>query len=166
VTKIIKRNQLQKRINRKALTQAFVGNLIGYFGTKSQAPSICASQYNNAHWCASYLTKEGDKLRTYYCKTRICYICNAIRMAMLINGYRPQLEPLINGNRLYFVTLTQPTCYWTQTELRLNEMVNWWRKTIHGKSGRKKKSLRGIRKIESTINYIRGHVHWNARGLL
>lgn len=160
MTKIIKRNQLQKRINRKALTQAFVGNLIGYFGTKSQVPSICASQYNNAHWCASYLTKEGDKLRTYYCKTRICYICNAIRMAMLINGYNPQLELLINVGNLYFVTLTQPTCCWIKTKQRLNEMVYWWRKTIDGARRRCGIGIfKGIRKIESTINYLKGHVH-------
>jgi len=159
MSKILKRNQLQKRINRKALTQAFVGNLIGYFGTKSLAPSICAGQYNNAHWCASYLTKEGDKLRTCYCKTRICYICNAIRMAVLINGYNSQLAPLINADKLYFVTLTQPTCHWIRTKQRLNKMIHWWRKTIHGKIGRKRELFRGIRKIESTINYVKGHVH-------
>jgi len=157
--KIVKRNQLQKRINRKALTQAFVGNLIGYFGTKSQAPSICANQYNNAHWCASYLTKENDKLRTHYCKTRLCYICNAIRMAMLINGYGPQLEPLIKVNRLYFVTLTQPTCCWTETKVRLDDMSSWWGLIRNLRNKLNLRIFKGIRKVESTINYPKGHVH-------
>jgi len=161
MTKIIKYSQIQKRIRRKANTQAFVANLIGHYGIKSNSPSTVANQYNKAHWCADLMIKHEDRLRTGYCKTRMCYICNAIRQANLINGYKAQLQPLIDKQQLYFVTLTQPTCHYLDAKKRIEEMGIWWRLTSQWKAKINRPKSVGIRKVEGTINYDNEHLHFH-----
>jgi len=158
---ISKYSQLQKRIRKKANTQAFVSNLIGYYGTESANLSSVATHYNKAHWCADLMIRHEDKLRSSYCKTRMCYICNAIRQANLINGYKHQLKSCIERRRLYFVTLTQPTCHYSDAKERINEMARWWRLNSQWRSKLNFAKPRGIRKIEGTINYDNEHLHFH-----
>jgi len=161
MTKIIKYSQIQKRIRRKATTQAFVANLIGHHGTKSNNPSTVATHYNKAHWCANLMIKHEDKLRTGYCKTRMCYICNAIRQANLINGYKAQLQPLIDKKQLYFITLTQPTCHYLDAKKRIEEMGTWWGRTQNLRAKKRHLKSAGIRKVEGTINHDNEHLHFH-----
>ena len=89
----------QKRAKRKAYTHSILFQLID---TKSEL--------NKSYWqtyhCSNVLKQEGKKVTSRYCNQRWCFVCNSIRTANFINGYKSVLE---NFEEPMFVTLTAPT---------------------------------------------------------
>ena len=97
--------------------------------------------------CSSMLIQEGQKITSKYCNARWCNVCNRIRTAKLINGYRKALEGF---SEPYFVTLTIPN----PTGENLPESIKTMFKTIQliVRSRRRITPFNGIRKLECTYN--------------
>lgn len=105
--------------------------------------------YQHSMYCADVLTpnKQQNKLTAKYCKNRWCPLCSSIRIAMLINGYGPQLKGL---NEPYFVTLTAPTVPAEELPERIEQFGKSFRQIVTNHRARKM-GMKGIRKAECTV---------------
>lgn len=117
--------------------------------------------YWNSYYCNQSLTQDGNKITGRYCNNRWCSVCNRIRTAKLIIGYKNPLSELEDKQ---FVTLTLPNC--TEEELRptidfMNKTVKTIQDTIKQRHHRKKQDwqLVGIRKLECTYNFKTNTYH-------
>jgi hypothetical protein len=141
---------LKKRARSKYFTQGFVRPLL-------ELDSPLNKQYKRAYNCAEVVRVESGKTRTHYCNSRVCNVCNRIRTAKAINGYKPHFE---KGEPSVFITLTAPTVEAKEAnELRqaMRQRVNAWnniRKLIIERMGL---PIQGITKRE--ITYTKGKYH-------
>jgi len=141
---------LVKRARSKYYTQAILCELVHNKELKLH------KQYSRAYHCAKVIIQEGDVLRSRYCNSRSCNVCNRIRTAKLMNGY---VIPLRELGELYFTTLTIPNV--PESELR-NATINLLKTTtlvirnVREKQGYK---ISGIRKLECTTNEKRDDYH-------
>lgn len=104
--------------------------------------------YDNTFHCNTVKQYDGEKMKSTYCKNRWCYTCNRIRTAININNYLPQIS---NFEKVYFVTLTRPTCTIEELHEQIKRMENCWRQ-IYKYSHKKGIRLIGIRKMECTLS--------------
>ena len=74
-------------------------------------------------------------------------MCSSIRIAMLIEGYAPQLKQL---NEPYFVTLTAPTVPAEELPVRIELFRKSFRQIVDNYRARKM-GMKGIRKAECTV---------------
>ena len=149
-----------KQIRRKALTQAFLSSFWSLIRL-GKLKSKCIRQYRNAYYCSCVKLVRDNKLTSAgLCKTRMCQGCNAIRSANLINGYSSQLNSYLEKGQLYFLTLTQPTCHYTSSVARLNDLMRWWRLSMNLRAVHGEEKMVGLRKLEATVR-PNGHVHWH-----
>jgi len=100
--------------------------------------------------CATTALRNGKKL-TYdrYCNSRICFRCNKIRTAKLIDGYTEAFEQMKDP---YSVTLTDVNVkgsYLSKEIEAYNSDFLKFRRNYKKKTG---KSVSGIRKLEITYN--------------
>lgn len=112
------------------------------------------SYYNSFH-CASLLQQKDNKLIGKYCNNRWCLVCNRIRTAKLINGYRKPLSELPDP---YFVTLTVPNVPDHELRTTIKNLIHTFRK-IKDTFRKRQTPIRGIRKIECTYNAQRNDYH-------
>lgn len=134
---------LQKKAKKKYLSKGIAYHL--YYETDSSLKK----SYQNSMYCADVLApnKTQTKLTAKYCKNRWCPLCSSIRIAMLINGYAPQLKEL---SEPYFVTLTAPTVPAELLPERIKEFGKAFRQITKSYLSRKM-GMKGIRKAECTI---------------
>lgn len=135
------KEKLQKRAKRKSITDALVYRLVNIDSPLNKA-------YWNTYHCSSTITQEGNKIKTTYCKNRWCNVCNSIRTAQLILGYR---DPLMNLNDPHFVTLTLRSISGrklSQTITDMQNSLNRIRKRLHKRGT----PVKGIRKLECNYN--------------
>lgn len=91
------------------------------------------------------LTPNGEgRLTAHYCKNRWCPVCQSIRIAVLINGYKPQLEKFKDP---WFVTLTRPTVTAEQLPWQIKHMAKCFRQI---KNRKRMRSVPGLKKAECT----------------
>ena len=135
---------LQKKAKKKYLSKGIAYHL--YYRADD---SPLHKAYQNSMYCADVLTpnKTQTKLTAKYCKNRWCPLCSSIRIAMLINGYGPQLKEL---DEPYFVTLTAPTVSAEELPARIEEFGKAFRQIVNNKRARKM-GMKGIRKAECTV---------------
>ena len=135
--------RLQKKAKKKYLSLGIAYHL--YYETDSPL----RKSYQHSMYCADVLTpnKQQNKLTAKYCKNRWCPLCSSIRIAMLINGYGPQLKGL---NEPYFVTLTAPTVPAEELPDRIALFGKSFIQIVNSHRGRKIK-MKGIRKAECTV---------------
>lgn len=135
--------RLQKKAKKKYLSLGIAYHL--YYETDSPL----RKSYQHSMYCADVLTpnKQQNKLTAKYCKNRWCPLCSSIRIAMLINGYGPQLKGL---NEPYFVTLTAPTVPAEELPDRIALFGKSFIQIVNSHRGRKMK-MKGIRKAECTV---------------
>lgn len=135
--------RLQKKAKKKYLSLGIAYHL--YYETDSPL----RKSYQHSMYCADVLTpnKQQNKLTAKYCKNRWCPLCSSIRIAMLINGYGPQLKGL---NEPYFVTLTAPTVPAEELPARIELFRKSFRQIVDNYSARKM-GMKGIRKAECTV---------------
>lgn len=150
--------KLQKRAKKKTITKIQMGSLM-------KLGSPLASKYALTYgFCAEQLLHEGQKTTSRYCGYRWCPVCNAIRTAKLINGYR---SAFLKFGNPYLVTLTAPSVH---ISLLSNELARYeatWsaiRKYYRTLKNRDQVSFGfdGIRKLEVTPrpgNYSHPHFH-------
>lgn len=113
--------------------------------------------YINTLACAKNLVvDENGKAHSKYCKNRWCPLCQSIRIAKLIDGYKSQLEQY---PELYFVTLTRPTVPADGLKEQREKMYSAFTKIRTSKVFRKN-DFSGIRKAECTIR-PNGHYHFH-----
>ena len=139
---------LRKRARSKWYTQAIVGRLL-FLG------SDLHKYYQRAFYCNSILIQEGKAIRSTYCDTRTCNICNRIRTANLMNGYLPQFE----GRHIEFVTLTLPNVEGKDLRFTIEWIIKESANMIRLFRERRGIEINGIRKIEVTYNAITDTYH-------
>ena len=134
---------LQKKAKKKYLSKGIAYHL--YYETDSPL----RKSYQNSIYCADVLApnKTQTKLTSKYCKNRWCPLCSSIRIAMLINGYGPQLKEL---KEPYFVTLTAPTVPAEELPARIELFRKSFRQIVDNYRARKM-GMKGIRKAECTV---------------
>jgi hypothetical protein len=117
--------------------------------------------YRNTVYCAQNLLQQGQKITGNYCNNRWCPVCNRIRTAKLINGYKLPLSKL---NDKYFVTLTLPNCKAEELRPTIDSMLlvcKAIQEFFKRRNQRDKQDwqLVGIRKLECTYNHISDSFH-------
>ena len=150
------RETLAKRAKAKYFTQAVTKKL-------AMLNSPLKKSYNNTYFgCSNLLLQTGEKIITKYCNNRWCLVCNRIRTAKLICGYKETLQALKD---LQFVTLTIRNVKKEMLRITIEDMqrnFSTMLKTLNRKQQRVnnvKKTLKGLRKIEVTFNAIRNDYH-------
>lgn len=104
--------------------------------------------YLNTLACAKTLVVDAEgRAHSKYCKNRWCPLCQSIRIAKLIDGYKGQLEQY---PELYFVTLTRPTVPAEQLKEQREKMMHAFTRIRMSTYFRKNK-FSGLRKAECTI---------------
>jgi len=140
---------LQKRAKAKYLTNAYTIQL-----AKLKTP-LQKSYNNTIYGCSNLLEQTDNKIKGHYCKNRWCIVCNRIRTAQLINGYKAVLE---NLPERYFVTLTVPNVKAEILRSTIKEMTQTFQ-NVRKCLQKKKIYIKGLRKLECTYNAIRGDFH-------
>lgn len=113
--------------------------------------------YINTLACAKHLVvDENGKAHSKYCKNRWCPLCQSIRIAKLIDGYKSQLEQY---PELYFVTLTRPTVPAEGLKEQREKMYHAFSRIRQSTFFRRGK-FSGLRKAECTIR-PNGHYHFH-----
>lgn len=147
---------LKKRANSKCITNGILNALI-------TLDSPFKKKYEQALNCASVIQLKNGKLTSKYCNQRFCLVCNRIRTAKLINGYKLEFE---NIKDKYFVTLTIPNCkgfYLKQNIEIINKTFREIYKEIKNANRylkqNEKYELKGIKKIEVTYNDKKNDFH-------
>lgn len=146
--KVHGKDVLRKRARAKYLTNSIVNEL-------RKIPSPLHKSYLNTYFCASTITQIGKKLTAHYCGNRVCKICNRIRTAKLINGYKPILDELPDK---WFITLTLPNVKEDILAGTIFLMIDTIAKLIKRLQKRGYK-IKGIRKLECTYNAYRNDFH-------
>jgi plasmid rolling circle replication initiator protein Rep len=143
------KNSLSKRARAKFITNAYTYRLSGLNSPLKK--SYQGTYYN----CATVLEQKDDKITGHYCNNRWCIVCNRIRTAKMIIGYKPQLDELQDK---YFVTLTIPNVTGSDLRQVIKQMIKAFihiKKTYHNQH----KSIIGLRKLECTYNDSLNNYH-------
>lgn len=131
---------LQKKARRKGLTMALAGQLARVKN------SPLNKSYVNSLFCSEVMLQDGNKLSSKHCKSRWCLVCNSIRTAKLIFGYKDILENMANP---MFITLTLKSVKDEDLRKTIDKMQAVFRNIQHNVLRKKYKiRLDGIRKIE------------------
>lgn len=144
------KNQPLQKLKKRALSKYISNNLALKL---KDCKSDLEKSYFRTYGCASVLLQKDNKLTGKYCNNRWCLVCNRIRTAKLIKGYRNPLEELEDS---YFITLTTPNV--TADDLRghIKYMISVFKK-IKDTARKAGKPIKGIRKIECTYNQSRNN---------
>ncbi len=141
-----------KKLRKRARAKYFNNVLAVKLGN---LPSPLKDKYWDTYYCSSQVTKEGDQVRSFFCKHRHCLICNRIRTAQLIHRYLPTIR---TWPHKVFLTLTVKN----PPAEKLVDTMEWMHqaftqiKDSERKAGRK---LIGIRKYETTYNRRENSYH-------
>lgn len=153
------RETLRKRAKAKFFTNALTKQL-------ATLKSPLQKSYNNTIFgCSNVLVQNGEKITGKYCNNRWCLVCNRIRTAKLICGYKETLQNLPD---LQFLTLTIPSVPAETLKETLENMAKTFNtilKTLNRKYKRSGSSetLKGLRKIECTVKVANkmNHPHFH-----
>jgi hypothetical protein len=108
--------------------------------------------YLRAQECSNLLKQEQNFLKSTYCKTRNCIICNNIRTAQFINRFE---KPISDLGKTHFTTVSPKNVTWQELEKTIQIMLDAFAKI--------KQSIKlhytiidnpfsGIRRLEITYN--------------
>lgn len=132
---------------KKARKKYFSYGLAVNLANLSPRPKLFHS-YLNTLACAKTLVVDANgRAHSKYCKNRWCPLCQSIRIAKLIDGYKGQLEQY---PELYFVTLTRPTVPAEQLKEQREKMLSAFTKIRKCRVFVRNK-WSGLRKAECTI---------------
>jgi len=138
----------QKRARAKAISDQILYQLI-------DLDSPLHKSYWNAWHCSRTILQDGSELKTQYCNQRFCLVCNRIRTAKLVNGYREAIDQMQNP---YFITLTVRNVKGNQLKAEIKAMQKTFRRILDVMRYRNR-PLVGIRKVEVTYNPERKDYH-------
>lgn len=141
---IIPNNDISKKNLSKKAQKKYLSYGIALLLESTKSP--LKKSYTNTKFCNNMLYEHEGKLIGHYCKNRWCLVCNGIKIAHLINSYKPELSKLKNP---YFVTLTCKTIPKEELKERISGMTDEFVK-IKELSRQLKMKLIGLRKLECT----------------
>jgi hypothetical protein len=144
--------ELYKRAKSKWWTQKIVSPLV--YHAKKLGDEKMRKYYQRALFCSHQITQTDKRLKTQYCNTRVCLICNKIRTAKLINGYVQQLFYKIkpeSDTKLSFVTLTLPNVRQENLTSTIVSITKTLSKILASLRKTKGLKVNGIRSLECTI---------------
>jgi len=136
------RDSLKKRAKCKYAQKDLLRHLI-----KLNSPY--ADKYDDTLQCSSTLIQNGDQLTSRYCNHRWCRICNRIRTAKLMKGYKNALDAMVDP---YFVTLTIRNVKIENLRSSIKDMIATIRKIQDLRRKKEIPLMQCIRKIECTYN--------------
>ena len=146
----------KKKALKKARKKYFSFGLAVNLANKNPESPLKDS-YRHTTLCANRLTVDDKgKAHSMYCKNRWCPLCQSIRIAKLIRGYKEQLQQY---PELYFVTLTRPTVPAEGLKEQRTKMMKSFT-SIRNSFFFRKNNFSGIRKAECTIR-PNGHYHFH-----
>lgn len=152
-----KNNQTPKQKGlKKARKKYFSYGLAINLAHKNPESSLYHSYVNTLACAENLVVDENGKAHTKYCKNRWCPLCQSIRIAKLIEGYKSQLEQY---PELYFVTLTRPTVPAEGLKEQREKMMKTFTSIRNSRMFRNN-DFSGIRKAECTIR-PNGHYHFH-----
>lgn len=133
---------LQKRARAKAFTYSYLFDLIDL-----------KSSLNKSYWltyrCSSVILQDDNKISSRYCNQRWCLVCNRIRTAKIINGYKSEIDKFSDP---HFLTLTIPNVKAKDLPTAIVSM----NKTIRDITKNAKKTyntrIKALKKYECTYN--------------
>ncbi len=133
---------LQKRARAKAFTYSYLFDLIDL-----------KSSLNKSYWltyrCSSVILQDDNKISSRYCNQRWCLVCNRIRTAKIINGYKSEIDKFSDP---HFLTLTIPNVSAKDLPTAIVSM----NKTIRDITKNAKKTyntrIKALKKYECTYN--------------
>lgn len=111
--------------------------------------------YFNTFYCCDNLIQTGKKITGKYCNNRWCLVCNRIRTAKLINGYKNVLQELPDKR---FVTLSRPNVKASDLREEIQYLLLVITK-IRKSLTYRKTPIVGIRKLECTYNPVTNTYH-------
>lgn len=146
----------KKKALKKARKKYFSYGLAVNLANKNPESPLKDS-YLHTTLCAEQLeVDENGKAHSKYCKNRWCPLCQSIRIAKLIRGYKNQLEQY---PELYFVTLTRPTVPAEGLKAQREKMMKSFT-SIRNSFFFRRGKFSGLRKAECTIRPD-GHYHFH-----
>lgn len=137
----------KKAALKKARKKYFSYGLAVNLANLSPRPKLFHSYLNTLACAKTLVVDEQGIAHSKYCKNRWCPLCQSIRIAKLIDGYKGQLEQY---PELYFVTLTRPTVPAEGLKEQREKMMHAFTAIRNSKHFRKNK-WSGLRKAECTI---------------
>lgn len=132
-------------VDKKRARKKYTGLAISRNLMRENPDSPLFKSYERSTHCMETLTPNGEgRLTAHYCKNRWCPVCQSIRIAVLINGYKPQLEKFKDP---WFVTLTRPTVTAEKLPWQIKHMAKCFRQI---KNRKRMRSVPGLKKAECT----------------
>lgn len=146
---------LKKRAQSKYYGRKFVLRLI-------DIESALQKRYWDTFYCNEALEQEGKKLFAHYCGNRWCLICNRIRTAKLINGYKPQIDQFKEPIYMVLTVKNVPAAI-LNLRYKIIEMNKKFRQIVDLIRKRDGLYVEGVRTIEVTYNQKTKefHPHFN-----
>ena len=136
------KESLQKRARAKAFTYSYLFDLI-------DLKSGLAKGYWQTYHCSSVILQDGNKINSRFCNQRWCLICNRIRTAKVINGYKESIEKFSDA---HFLTLTIPNVKGSELVTAINSMNKAIRDITKNAKKTYKLQIKALKKYECTHN--------------
>jgi len=143
-----------KEVLKKRARSKFISNNLALKLADLNSP--LRQSYFNTYHCCETLEQVEQKIVGRYCKNRWCLVCNRIRTANQINGYRKPLQDLPDKR---FLTLTIPNVSEKELPKAIEEMRDTFVLINRHIREKRKISFAGIRKLEVTYNSERNDYH-------
>jgi len=142
----------EKRQRKKSLTHLILSELLPFQSSRMQA------QYQRAWTCGDRVEQCEGKLRTHYCKTKVCLVCNGIRTAMLIDAYTPILA---SWSDPVLVTLTVPNVHLDKLRSTVDGMTDQFKLTAKQlrRAGMDVQAVRVIEVTGKRVDSVHPHFH-------
>jgi hypothetical protein len=148
---------LTKRARSKWYTKAISGRLMYQYPELERSPNDSMFfYYRRAFFCNEQLTQEGKKIKSKFCDTRVCHICNRIRTAKMMSGYISQFRKF---DYLEFVTLSIRCVNRKALRAAFRHMRKSVTKIIRSIREWYKIDISGLIKVECTYNFIMDWYH-------
>ena len=143
------KESLQKRARAKAFTYSYLFDLIDL-----------KSPLNKGYWstyhCSSVILQDEKTLSARFCNQRWCLVCNRIRTAKIINGYKESIEKFSNP---HFLTLTIPNVKGGALASTIVIMNKAIRDITRNIKKTYKIQVKALKKYECTYNKITDEYH-------
>lgn len=143
------KESLQKRARAKAFTNTYLFDLIDLKSNLSKG-------YWQTYHCSSVILQTGNKINSRFCNQRWCIVCNRIRTAKVINGYKESIQKF---NDAHFLTLTIPNVKGNELLPTINSMNKAIRDITKNAKKTYKVQIKALKKYECTHNKQRDDYH-------
>lgn len=127
---------------------------------KSRGDFERSDSYWNCFYCAKRVITGDGRLHTFYCKTRVCALCNGIRKAEKIHSFLPIVQSWPDP---FSMVLTVKSISAEGLKKRIDEMYSLIRRIVQKYRKRSQRGaklrLKGIRVFECTYNPVTREYH-------